>query len=201
MILPSNFYARDTLTVALELLGKKLVKREPSSLLLEGIIVETEAYVGVEDKACHARWRKKETCFPMWGPGGFTYVYFTYGMYHMLNIVTEKAGCPSAVLIRALEPINGLDLMFKNRKVEKVHDLTSGPGKLTMAFGVSKVHNNVDLTKKGTLYISEHSKPHKFDVVTTTRIGIPYAEEYINKPWRFYIKSNKFVSGSGLSQK
>ena len=199
MILPSNFYARDTLTVARKLLGKKLVKREPSGLLLEGIIVETEAYIGVEDKACHARWRKKETCFPILGPGGFTYVYFTYGTYHMLNIVTEMDGFPSAVLIRALEPINGMDLMFKNRKVEKVHDLTSGPGKLTMAFGISKEHNNIDLTKEDTLYIAEHSKPLKFDIVTTTRIGILYAEEYINKPWRFYIKNNKFVSRSGLS--
>ena len=126
-----NFYSRDTKDVAKELLGMVLVHG-----YFSGYITETEAYIGTEDKASHASWRKKETCFPMWGPAGFTYVYFTYGMHHMLNIVTEQPELPAAVLIRSLEPVTGIDTMIKNRNTENVQNLTTGPGKLTQALGI-----------------------------------------------------------------
>ncbi|OGC49834.1 hypothetical protein A2716_00530 [candidate division WWE3 bacterium RIFCSPHIGHO2_01_FULL_40_23] len=204
--LKREFYSRDTLTVARELLGKFLYKDG-----LVGKIVETEAYIGTEDKACHARWRKKEICFPMWGPAGFTYVYLTYGMYFMLNIVTEKEGFPSAVLIRAIEPIQGISVMSKNRglndmsfprlpallagkwesKLLKI--IASGPGKLTRALGINKSHNNHDLINSGSFYVGEGDKDN-FVTGTSKRMGISYAEEYEHKPWRFYIKDNPFVS-------
>lgn len=191
------FYARDTITVAKDLLGKYLIKDG-----LVGKIVETEAYIGTEDKACHGNWRKKETCAPMWGPAGFSYVYFTYGMYFMLNIVSEKDGFPAAVLIRAVEPVEGIEKMAKNRgykaseigNLKVLKNLTSGPGKLTQAFNIKKADNNLDLTKNPHFYIAKSSKKESFEIVKTTRIGINYAEEYTHKPWRFYIKNNPFVS-------
>jgi DNA-3-methyladenine glycosylase len=175
--LPRKFYQRNTLLVAKELLGKVLINNG-----VKGIIVETEAYIGFKDKASHASHRKRETCFPMWGPPGITYVYFTYGMHHMLNISTEQDDYPAAVLIRALEPLEGITLA------------TNGPGKLTKALNITKAHNNIDLTKNIDLFITEPVLRKYIKIVKRPRIGIDYAENYRNKLWRFYIKGNKYVS-------
>ena len=189
MKLTRNFYSRDTKDVAKELLGMVLVHG-----YFSGYITETEAYIGTEDKASHASWRKKETCFPMWGPAGFTYVYFTYGMHHMLNIVTEQPELPAAVLIRSLEPVTGIDTMIKNRNTENVQNLTTGPGKLTQALEIDKSHNNIDITESDIIYITNEGALENFGIVTATRIGIDYAEEHKDKFWRYYIKDNPFVS-------
>lgn len=175
--LEREFYCRPTIVVAKELLGKYLVKDK-----MVGKIVETEAYIGTKDKASHASWRKKESCFPMWGVGGFSYVYFTYGMHYMFNVVTEKEGFPSAVLVRALEPVSN------------ILGATNGPGRLTKALGITKADNNVDLTKSEDLYIAQNVNDAKFKVVKSKRVGIDYAGTYRDKLWRFYIEGNKFVS-------
>lgn len=180
--LPRPFYSRDTITVAKEMLGKFLVKDG-----MIGKIVETEAYLGVNDKASHASWRKRETCAPIWGPAGYTYIHFTYGMYYMFDIVTEGKGIPASVLIRALEPI-----ILSPAK--DLTNSTSGPGRLTKAFGITKIHNNHDLTTSDTFYIAKDDSTSKIEIVETTRIGIDYAKEYKSKLWRFYIKGNKFIS-------
>lgn len=182
--LERDFYCRSTLWVAKKLLGKHLVKGN-----MIGRIVETEAYIGRRDKASHASWRKKETCFPMWGVGGFSYVYFTYGMHHMFNVVAEKEGRPCAVLIRALEP------------AENIVGATNGPGRLTKALEIDKKHNNVDLTKSYDLYIAEDldDRPH-FKIARSKRIGVDYAGIYKDKLWRCYIDSNKFVSRQAKSK-
>jgi len=160
------------------LLGKYLVKENTI-----GRIVETEAYTGTRDKASHASWRKKETCFPMWGAGGFSYVYFTYGMHHMFNVVAKKEGRPCAVLIRALEPI------------ENIVGATNGPGRFTKTLRIDKKHNNVDLIKSYDLYIAEDlDNCSHFKIARSKRIGVDYAGTYKDKLWRFYIDGNKFVS-------
>jgi DNA-3-methyladenine glycosylase len=176
-VLRPKFYEQKSLELAKQLLGKVLVKGSQ-----QGIIVETEAYIGLEDKACHAAWRKKESCFPMWGPPGFTYVYLTYGMHYMLNIVTEPQGTPAAVLIRSLEPLKNISLK------------TSGPGLLTKALGITKADNNISLVANPQFYLAEPDHPQKFETSQTTRIGITYAQESKDLPWRFYIKDNPFVS-------
>lgn len=176
--LPRSFYLRPTLIVAKDLLGKYLVKDGKI-----GLIVETEAYIGVKDKASHASWRRKETCLPMWGIGGYSYIYLIYGMYYMFNVVTEEAGKPCAVLIRALEPVSGIDKP------------TNGPGRLTRALGINNNHNNVDLTESSSLYIGQTAyNLNKIKIVKSKRVGVDYAGVYKNKLWRFYIKDNKFVS-------
>jgi DNA-3-methyladenine glycosylase len=175
--LPQKFYSRNTILVAKELLGKVLVKDD-----MKGVIVETEAYIGLKDKASHASYRRKETCLPMWGSPGFSYVYLTYGIHYMFNISTEKDSFPAAVLIRAVEPLEGIKLQ------------TNGPGKLTKALNITKVHNNIDITTGKDIYITNKNSIEKVDIVETTRIGVDYAGEYKNKPWRFYIKDNNYVS-------
>lgn len=183
--LSRSFYLRPTLIVAKDLLGKYLVKDDKV-----GLIVETEAYIGVKDKASHASWRKKEKCLPMWGIGGYSYVYLIYGMYYMFNVVTEDEGKPCAVLIRALEPVMG------------INKPTNGPGRLTKALGLTIRHNNLDLTKDKAFCITESLNftdkylmgLPRFKIARAKRIGIDYAGSYAHKLWRFYIKGNKYVS-------
>jgi DNA-3-methyladenine glycosylase len=165
-------------------------------------IVETEAYCGIEDKGSHTY---NDTRTPrtevMYGPPGRAYIYLIYGMYYCLNIVTRPEGIPSAVLIRAVEPVEGLNTMsllrygepYEKLDKKKRIGLTNGPGKLCMALGLTKEHNGTDLTKD-EIYIA---RPHKFkppDIVTTKRINIDYAEEAADYPWRFYIRGNEYVS-------
>ena len=182
-----NFYARDSAKVARELLGKKLVHKIKNKIL-EGRIVETEAYYGENDPASHA-FKRTPRSEIMYGPPGFSYVYFVYGNHHMFNVVTEKEEKPGAVLIRALEPLKGLNLMKKNRGISNIKNLTNGPGKLTKAFDITKKHNNLDLSK-GNLKIKNHDEK-ELKIVSTKRIGI---KNDLNKNLRFYIKENEFLS-------
>lgn len=192
-ILPRSFYARDTVEVAKDLLGKVLVREIPGGRLSVKI-VETEAYCGPHDKACHASRGKTERNGVMFGEPGHAYVYFIYGMYYCLNIVTEREGYPAAVLIRAGEPLEGVEAMWKRRqKAKKVEQLTSGPGKLCMALGIDRSLNGADLCKKGPLY-AEDAGIQAHHIVSAKRVGVDYAGEYRDKPWRFYVKDNPFVS-------
>lgn len=192
-VLPRSFYARDTLEVAKELLGKVLVRETPSGRLAVRI-AETEAYCGPHDKACHASKGMTDRNQVMFGEPGRAYVYFIYGMYYCLNLVTERDGYPAAVLIRAGEPVEGVDAMWNLRKkAKKLGDLTSGPGRLCMALDIDRALNGADVCKRGPLYVVNGTS-EKLDIVSCKRIGVDYAGEYKDKPWRFYIKNNPFVS-------
>ena len=183
-----SFYARDTKLVARELLGKLLMRYTSQGKLI-GKIVETEAYYGEEDPASHSFKRKTKRSAIMWGPPGIAYVYFTYGMHFLLNVVTEKEGVPGAVLIRALEPLEGIGIMRKNRKRESLTELTTGPARLTEAFAIDGSFNGRDLTK-GELVIIEGNK-EVFEIERTSRRGI---KKGLDRKLRFFIKGNPFVS-------
>lgn len=205
MRVSKEFFPRDTLLVAKELLGKVLV-REFNGITLKGRIVETEAYIGSIDKACHAYGGKRTPRVePLYGEPGIAYVYFIYGMYYCFNIITKEKGSPEGVLIRAVEPLEGLDVIselrfkksFKELTNTQKKNLTNGPSKLCMAFGITKENTWDDLTENENLYVEEASMQYyinDFDVVETTRIGIDYAEEAKDFLWRFYIKGNKYIS-------
>ena len=170
--LPRDFYARDTLAVARDLLGCVLVHESPEGRV-EGRIVEVEAYQGEDDPACHAAAGRTTRTEPLYGPPGHAYVYLIYGMYHCLNAVTRPPGRPSAVLIRALEPVEGLEIMRRRRGWARNgrpdRDLTNGPGKLSRSFGLSLEHNRLDLTGR-RLWI-EPGRPSE-RVAWTPRVGI-----------------------------
>jgi DNA-3-methyladenine glycosylase len=196
MILQRPFYERDTIVVAKDLLGKILV-HESFQGITAGRIVETEAYRGPEDGAAHSYGgRKTPRNEVMFEEKGHAYVYFIYGMYFCLNITAgDVPSKPEAVLIRALEPVVGQDLMAKRRHTtpEKVANLTKGPGRLCMAMGISKVQNKTDLTTP-PLYLKDAPPLPEERIVEAPRIGVDYAGEWKNKFWRFYIKENSFVS-------
>lgn len=200
MKLRREFYARDTLIVARDLLGKILVHRTENSIL-KGKIVEVEAYLGLEDKAAHSYGgRKTERVRAMYGIPGTAYVYIIYGMHYCLNVVAKKEGVPEGVLIRGIEPVEGLEEMCINRFGKAFEELsnyqkknlTNGPGKLTKALNIDKRYNMEDLCG-AKLYLLEGGQ-EAFDIVETSRIGIDYAEEAKDYPYRFYIKGNKNVS-------
>ena len=174
--LPRQFFQRHTLQVAKDLLGKVLAIDGVS-----GRINEVEAYIGQNDPACHAARGKTERNKVMFGHAGHLYVYFTYGMYHCANIVTENHGFPAAVLIRSLEPIDGIEIMKKRRKKE--HHLADGPGKLCIALNMTKTsHNGEDLCNGGRSYVYDDGfKPKK--IKTSPRIGIKVG---LDKKWRFF---------------
>ena len=187
-ILNRKFYHRDTLHVARELLGKKLV-RQIGRIKLSGMIVETEAYCGREDSACHAHRGKTQRNAVMFGKPGHAYVYFTYGMHYMLNLVTEREGSPCAVLIRAILPIDGIGEMEARRK-KKGAELTNGPAKLCQALSIDKSLNGWDLTLGCELWVENYKKIPAKSIITTPRIGIDYAkDEHKNAPWRFLLPS------------
>lgn len=192
-ILPRSFYGRDTLEVAKGLLGKRLVRETPAGRMSVRI-VETEAYCGPQDRACHASRGRTRRNGVMFGAPGHAYVYFIYGMYHCLNFVTERDGYPAAVLIRAGEPCEGADAMRALRpKAKKPEDLTSGPGKLCRALDIDLALNGCDLCKKGPLYV-EDAACDAFETMSSWRIGVDYAGEYRDMPWRFYVGDSPFVS-------
>ncbi len=196
MILPRTFYERDTIIVAKDLLGKILL-HESIEGTTAGRIVETEAYRGPEDQAAHSSGgRRTARNEVMYGQKGYAYVYFIYGLYYCFNLTAGiEPGKPEAVLLRALEPTEGEDIMAKRRKIEagKVTNLTNGPSRLCMAMGISKIQNKLDLTAS-PLYINEAFPVPQEEIVETTRVGVDYAGDWKNKRWRFYIKGNKFVS-------
>lgn len=191
-ILPREFYERDIVRVAKLLLGKLLVHRTPEGVT-SGVIVETEAYLPKNDPACHAARGKTKRNSVMFERGGTAYVYFNYGNHYLLNAVAEKEGVPSAVLLRALEPVDGLKLMEKRRKTRDTHNLCSGPGKLCQALSVSGRHNQMDLTSvRQGLYIMDIANTIKRqDINITTRVGIREGSEM---PLRFYIRGSVHVS-------
>jgi DNA-3-methyladenine glycosylase len=186
-----TFYAQPTLAVARELLGKYLVRKHPDGKTV-GRIVETEAYVGPKDLACHASRGRTARTEIMFGPAGFAYVYFIYGFYYCLNIVTEKKDFPSALLIRAVEPLDGIEMMKVRRRTETLHNLASGPGKLCQAFAIDKSLNGADVCA-GVLYIEDRGEPSP-KILATPRIGVDYAGKWKDKRWRFLIRGNGFVS-------
>jgi len=199
MKLPVEFYSRDTITVAKDLLGKLLVRNINGNKLI-GKIVEVEAYLGPIDKACHSyNFKRTQRNEVMYGPPGIAYVYFIYGMYYCLNFVTEKEGIPCAVLIRALEPIEGLDTMALNRfgktyselTKSQRKNLTNGPGKLCRTFNIDKSLNGHSLLSD-EIYVLDNLED--FEIVADKRIGIDYAEEAKDYEWRFFIKGNPYVS-------
>lgn len=188
--LQRSFYKGDTVIVARELLGKILVRRIGATTL-EGAIVEVEAYRGYDDPASHAYGGQTRRNLVMFGEPGHAYVYFTYGMHYCLNVTTEPAGQPGAVLIRALEPVKGTKRMIKERGTKKILELTNGPARLAQAFVVTKALNGHDLTIGRKLFIRESNIPEPVEIESSARIGIRAGLE---RPWRFFISGNPFVS-------
>jgi DNA-3-methyladenine glycosylase len=192
MKLDRSFYLRPALDVARDLLGKVLVRRL-NRRTLAGVIVETEAYVGPHDLACHASKGKTKRTSVMFGPGGVAYVYMIYGFYYCLNAVTGMEGYPAAVLVRAIEPVENLKLMRTLRhNVIRDTDIASGPGKLCMAMSIDKSLNGADLI--GSMLWVEDRGIGIRECAAGPRIGVDYAGEYKDKPWRFYVPGNPHVS-------
>jgi DNA-3-methyladenine glycosylase len=188
--LPRSFYARSALQVASELLGRVLVRTLADGIRLAARIVETEAYLP-DDPASHAfrgMTRRNEVMF---GPPGRLYVYFTYGNHWMMNVVTGRAGEGTAVLLRAAEPLQGLEMMAAHRGRDHPHDLCSGPGKLAKAFGVTGAQNGQDLVRGSDAYILEGQAVARSRVSRTTRVGVTLGAE---RRWRFIVTGDPFVS-------
>ena len=188
-----DFYRRSTLTVARELLGQRLV-RILDGQRLSGLIVEVEAYIGEDDAACHAACGRTPRNEAMYGSPGHAYVYFIYGMHHCLNVVTEEEGFPAAVLIRDLEPLEGLEIMRRYRSGRPDRELTNGPAKLCQALAIDRGFNRVDLCTGEVLFIEEGRMVAQEEVGTSPRIGIKADELAMSVPWRFYLQGNAFVS-------
>jgi len=189
--LPRSFYEQSTVDVAKQLLGKYLI-REHTEGASVGRIVETEAYVGPHDLACHASKGRTRRTEVMFGAAGYAYVYFIYGFYHMLNLVTEAKDYPAAVLIRAAQPVEGIALMHRRRKNGSLRNLASGPGKLCQAFGIDRSLNGADLCGE-VLFVEDRGEPApKF--LATPRIGVDYAGKWKEKPYRFLVRGSDFVS-------
>jgi len=193
--LPREFYTRpNVLAVARELLGKLLVVPARGGRRVSGIIVEAEAYRGPRDRAAHSYGgRRTKRTEPMYGIGGTAYVFFVYGMYNQFNVVTNVADTPHAVLIRALEPVEGIELMRKRRHRQPDQNLTKGPGKLCIALDIDRRLDGADLLGN-RVWLEEGERIPRSRIMSGPRIGIDYAEEWVDKPWRFWIKDNPFVS-------
>ena len=182
--------------MARELLGKRLVVPARAGGRVSARVVEVEAYLGVEDRAAHSyggrRTRRTET---MYAAGGAAYVFFVYGMHHQFNVVTGPAGRPHAVLVRAVEPEEGVELMRERRPVSKERELTSGPGKLCRALGIDLTFDGEDLTTGGRVWLEETGQVYGPDQIASgPRIGVDYAAEDALKPWRFWVEGNVYVS-------
>ena len=191
-----EFFIRDdTLRIARELLGKLLVVPAADGTRVSGTIVETEAYLGVIDKAAHSyggrRTQRNEITY---AEGGHVYVFFVYGMYFQLNLVTGLVDDPHVVLIRAVEPVEGIEIMRKRRGEMKDKNLTSGPGKLCIALGITRDLNGEDLIESERIWVEDSKSFTKKEVAVGPRVGIDYAEEFAGLPWRFWVKGNEFVS-------
>jgi DNA-3-methyladenine glycosylase len=191
-----DFYTRaDTLSVARDLLGKRLVVPAPEGLRVSARIVEVEAYLGVEDRAAHSYGgRRTARTEMMFRVGGTVYVFFVYGMHHQFNVVAGPEGRPHAVLVRAVEPEEGTELMRRRRPVKKERELTNGPGKLCRALGIDGSHNGEDLTGKRIWVEETGARFGTEEIASGPRVGIDYAGEDALKPWRFWVRGNEFVS-------
>ncbi len=189
-----NFYLNDTLEIAENLLGS-LLCTNTNNEFVSGRIVEVEAYFGVIDKASHSYGgRRTKRTEAMYSPGGVAYIYLIYGLHSLFNVVTGMERVPHAILVRALEPVDGIDIMKNRRKTENLLNLTSGPGKLCSALNLSREHSGIDLTGD-KVWIERPDEPlADGNVIHARRIGIDYAEEYKDKLWRFYIKDNPHIS-------
>ena len=192
-ILLEDFYNRPTLSVARELLGMRLVRVEPDGTRLEGIISETEAYIGEADLACHAKAGRTPRTQVMYGQPGRAYVYFTYGMHWCFNTVTEAEGFPAAVLIRAVEAVEGLRVVESRRGKAKRANWTNGPAKLTAAFGIDSAQNGIDLTNISAGLWIEAGPPIADERVTIgPRVGLySVPEPWKSIAWRFLMKEEK----------
>lgn len=197
MKLKTEFYIRtDVVQIARELLGKVLVTNIEGQLC-QAIITETEAYAGVTDKASHAYGGRLTTrTRPMYLRGGHAYVYLCYGIHHLFNVVTNIEGVPDAVLIRGVEPINGIQLMMERRGHQELKPaLTQGPGALAVALGIQTLHSGLPLTNKEVIWINDAGQTiAEQDIIASPRVGVAYADEDALRPYRFRIKGNKWVS-------
>jgi DNA-3-methyladenine glycosylase len=214
--------AAPALAAARDLLGTYLVRRDDDGTVRVGRIVEVEAYIGPEDRACHARFGRTERNAVMFGPPGHAYVYLVYGMYDCLNVVVEPDGYPAAILVRAVEPILGIErmraarmtLVASRRRLDPASleraqrrllvlpavRLASGPGAVCAAFSIDRSHNGVDLcTPASPLWLADPGDdPPTEEVVATPRVGIDYAgEPWVSRPWRFFLAGSPSVSGGG----
>jgi DNA-3-methyladenine glycosylase len=194
--LPREFYTRPSvLAVARELLGKRLVVPTRRGARVSGVIVETEAYRGPADRASHAyggrRTRRTES---MYGLGGTAYVYFVYGMYHQFNVVTGMRDVPHAVLIRALEPLEGVPLMRRRRPGRPDEALARGPGALCLALGLDRSHDRADLLGDSVWIEEGPARDAVAAIARGPRVGIDYAGEWAARPWRFWLQDSPFVS-------
>jgi len=195
--LPRSFYTRpDVVTIARELIGKTLCTRLDGEPVSAGIIVETEAYSGRNDRACHANnGRRTKRTEIMYHEGGVAYVYLCYGIHHLFNVVTNVDGHADAVLIRALKPVDGIKTMLQRRDRDNpTPELTAGPGRLTEALGITTVHYG-ELLTGDTIWIE--NRDHGIDktmIESGPRIGVEYAGRHAERPWRFYLKNNEWVS-------
>jgi len=178
-----DFYDRPTLEVARDLIGCTLVRQIESRVLMARII-ETEAYIGEGDKACHASKGMTPRTKVMFGRPGTAYVYLIYGMYHCLNFVTEREGFPAAVLIRRLQPVAGFDAPLKDLSQAKKRMFLNGPGRLCRALEITREHNGLDVTRAGALFVMPRETEHGM-IIQTPRIGVDYAGDDALLPWRF----------------
>ncbi|MGD8996703.1 MAG: DNA-3-methyladenine glycosylase [Anaerolineae bacterium] len=202
MQLRREFFARDTLIVARDLLGQRLVRTLVSGeegraggKRVAGRIVELEAYIGEEDEASHASPGRTRRNAPMYGPPGHAYVYLIYGMYHCFNVVTEREGFPAAILIRALEPLEGLEVMWERRGGRSDEQLTSGPGRLCEALSIDRRLNGADLcTSDACLFVEADEPVSDCQVAVGPRINVRGNEAALKAPWRFTIQGNRYVS-------
>jgi len=197
MKLPREFYTRpNVLMVARDLLGKLLVVPARNGKRVSGKIVEVEAYRGPQDRAAHSfGGRRTKRTEPMYKIGGIAYVFFVYGMYYQFNVVTNAADAPHAVLIRAVEPVEGIEIMRKRRQGQPDHNLANGPGKLCIALGIDRRLDAADLLGE-RVWLEEGEKVSRSQIASGPRIGIDYAQGWTDKPWRFWVKDNPFVSRS-----
>ncbi|MGH1435055.1 MAG: DNA-3-methyladenine glycosylase [Lewinella sp.] len=196
-ILSADFYRReDTVQIAKELVGKVIIT-EFNGLLTSARIVETEAYKAPEDKACHAYLnRKTKRTKTMFLPGGVAYIYLCYGIHHLFNVVTGPEGAAHAVLIRAVEPLAGQEIMLRRRGLEKLKpQLSAGPGVMSKALGIEKAYDAISLTKRGGIIrIADAPVLPPSEIIAGPRVGIDYAEECVDWPWRFYQRDCSWVS-------
>lgn len=191
--LQRNFFLRDSLRATKELLWKYIVRETKEHKIIMKI-VDVECYRWVNDKACHAYWDKKtDRTKSMYNLGWFSYIYQIY-WHSLLNVVLKEKGKPHAALIRACQPISWIDIIEKRRSGQKGSNLTNGPGKLTQALWIGKYFDNIDLIESDKLYLTFGESVKDDQIEKWSRINIDYAEEYVDKPWRFRIKNNEYVS-------